>query len=135
MNTLEKYRKECRSFFFASVDKDLTKWTGSFDFFSPDYNNCGFRTDRRDFVSYLKVYSNGSDEKICCYRWLFIPLDFKVYRYAKKLKQHYKQKLKDKENEKNIKTLKSGLENIKVEFIKEVRKEKLKKINKVLNDQ
>lgn len=128
MNTLTKYKKGIRNLFFASVDKDLEKWTYNC---SPYYNNTQFEIKKAEFFSYLTLYSSGNREIISTYKWLIFPLDFKVWLYAKKLKRHFKKLDKDKENADKISMLKNGLENIEKEFIKEIRKEKLDKITKI----
>jgi hypothetical protein len=134
MNTLKKYKKEVRNLFFISIDKDIEKWEEYSDYYSPRYNNNSrLRINKRnDPFEYLEIEINSYDKKICAFKWFFIPLDFKVYLYVKKLSRHFKNIKKDKQNANDINFLKSGIENIRKNFIKEVRNEKLKKIEKIM---
>ena len=114
--------------FFMSVKKDLNKWT---EYYSPTYKETFFHLNnwKSDLFNYLELRTvSKGEEKISTYQFLFIPIDLKVWWYARKIKRHFKKMEIDKKVSKNIETLKSGLDDIECNFIKEIRKEKLEKI-------
>lgn len=134
MTTLDSYKKEIREMFFISVDKEIDKWSNkdAKDLYSPAYDkdkciNLDMRKNKLFFVQNL--YNNEQYTIfICRYKWWFIPLDFKVYKYYKKLKQYFIEKMKDEESKKDIMILNSGLEKIKEKHFIAIRKEKLEQI-------
>lgn len=129
MSTLSKYKKEAKKMFILSVKKDIDKWTESNNYYSPIYNNSSFIVNRYDFFNLLKITNGRSScEKICLINWLFIPFNIKVFYYYMKLKKHFRQIKKDKKVAENIETIKLSLENMKPEFLKEIRKEKLENL-------
>jgi len=140
MSTLKNYKRSIKKLFFMSVKNDLEKkWYTSSSkglFYSLPYNDFYFVLDRTYFVTggmfYLKLANDSPpttvETKVSTYEWLFVPIDFKVWWYARKVKRHFKKIKQDKKNANQIKYLKSGVENIQKEFVKEVRKEKLDKI-------
>lgn len=129
MSTLSNYRKEAKKMFILSVKKDLEKWTKETNYYSPNYNNSNFIIDRYDFFNLLKITSGRSDcERVCLINWLFIPFDIKIFYYYIKLKKHFRQVRRDKKVAENIHVIKLSLENMKPEFLKDIRKEKLEKL-------
>jgi hypothetical protein len=89
MSTLSKYKRDARKMFFMSVKKDLNKWTGSGDFYSPEYNRSTLRLDREPDRGILSIVNIGNTIHICTYRFLFIPIDIKVWWYARKINRKY----------------------------------------------
>ena len=138
--TKKQYLKRFRNIFFASVNTDINKWFQTnvhnypiLDFFSPDYNDVYFCIDRYTIgKSYLKIKNDKKKliETICVYKFFIFPLDFKVYWYVRKLKKHFKNIEKEKINNELNKNLRESLESIEANFIKEIRKEKLKELEK-----
>lgn len=127
MTTLNDYRNKVREMFFISINKDLTQWKedGKKDFFSPDYgNDYKLNLDIKRCTLYL------GRTPILEYRFLYIPIDFKVWKCAKIIKRHFRKIKEDKKVEQEILFIKEGLDKISKNFIKEVRKEKLDKIEK-----
>lgn len=121
MDTLNKYKKDIRKMFFVSIDNDLDKWLIYGDnFSSPYYNNTRLIVNCDiGFKLYICLGEVGSEKiKIKKYKFIFIPLDFKVYKYVRILKKHFKKIEKDKENAKIINDLSFGLENIQKNYIK-----------------
>lgn len=145
MISKKEYRKKIRNLFFISIKNDLEKWQplNNVDFESPVYNNVQFRTDIYKWkYSYLNtvcldpkvILTNGSSkiteqEIISRYKFAIIPLDIKIWWYIRKIKNHFKKLANDNKLENETQTLKFILENVESVFIKEVRKQKLNKIN------
>lgn len=128
MSTLSNYRKEAKKMFILSVKKDITKWIINGDYYSPDYNNTHFWIDRNDFYNILRVCNKGNDEYLCIINWLFIPFNIKIFYYYLKIKKHFRRIRLDKKKIENITNIRKSLEDMKPEFIQEIRKEKLKKL-------
>lgn len=128
MSTLSKYKRDARKMFFMSVKKDLDKWTGSGDFYSPEYNSSSLRLDREPERGILSITNTGSNIYICTYRFLFIPIDIKVWWYARKINRKYKRKEREKKDQNEINQIKSSLNNIESSFLKEIRKKKLENL-------
>jgi hypothetical protein len=134
MTALESYKKEIREMFFISVDNEIDMWTNKDvkDLYSPVYDkdkciNLDMRKNKLFFVQNL--YNNKQHSIfICRYKFWFIPLDLKVYKYFKKLRQHFNEKMEDEKNKKDIFILNSGLEKIKEKHFLAIRKEKLDQI-------
>jgi hypothetical protein len=98
------YKKEIREMFFTSVKNDIDSWTESkrksermfeHDYFSPYYNNFQLNIDL--YKGGLFLY-NQRYEFIARYRFLFIIVDFKIWKHIRMLKKHFK---KVKENKKD----------------------------------
>jgi hypothetical protein len=62
--------------------------------------------------------------------FLIFPINLKVFIYVKKLSRKFKQDEKNKENKEQIDGIKKGIDNIQLSFTKEIRREKLKEIEK-----
>lgn len=134
MTTLDSHKKEIREMFFISVDNEIKDWTNNdkLDLYSPAYDknkhiNLDMRKNKLFFVENL---TGGGQHSviICKYKWWFIPLDFKVYKYQKILKLHFIKKMRDEKDKKDIIILNSGLERIKEKHFIAIRKEKLEQI-------
>ncbi len=114
MTALESYKKEIREMFFISVDNEIDMWTNKDvkDLYSPVYDkdkciNLDMRKNKLFFVQNL--YNNQQHSIfICRYKFWFIPLDLKVYKYFKKLRQHFNEKMEDEKNKKDISYLTLG---------------------------
>lgn len=138
MSTLTQYKKEIRNMFFISVKKDLKEWQddawSSKSYFIDNNEFYFFYIDTdSDFDRGQTLYLKNSyrnKEKIVRYAWWFIILDFKVWWYVIKLKKHFKKIKNDKKDMIKIEYFKSGLNAFEKNFQKEVRKQKLDKINK-----
>lgn len=131
MNTLKKYKKEVRKMFFISVKTDIERWSiEMYGYSSPIYKNSVLviRTDYNELR--LLEQNTYSYDVISKYKWWIIPTDFKVFWYISKLKRYVKKLDEDKKLEKEIAFYKDGLSNIRENFVKEVRKEKLEQIEK-----
>lgn len=126
MSTLSNYKKEAKKLFIISVKKDIEKWSDNGNYNSPKYNNSCFFIDKYDFFNVLRI-NDGSynSERICLINWLFIPFNIKVFYYYLKLKIHFRKKERDEKVAENIKNIKRTLDNMKPNFVKEIRKEKL----------
>lgn len=130
MNTLSEYKKNFKKLFYISVKRDLDDWTGCEDFWSPEYKGSILRLNREPEKAKLTLENNSNDTNItiCVYRWLFIPVNIKVWWYARKLLKNYKKKEKNKKHENEIEKLKINLNNIESSFLKEIRKKKLENL-------
>ena len=136
MNTQKEYKNRLRNLFFSSIKNDLEKWLkiSNCNFKSPSYNKIRFDIKMSNLM--IDCLEKYNAEIICRYKLFFIPIDFKVWLCARKLKKHFKNIEKEYKNiEKNkrdsnkIGNLKFGLEKLEEVFIKDIRKEKLNKIN------
>ena len=147
MNTLRRYKKEVKTLFYYSVNKDIDKWIGGIggshfydNFKSPTYNDTYFEVSRINspvwwlpFACSNKLYlititSQVNKIKISTY-FFIIPINFKVWWYVrKKLRKNFLQKERDKKHEESINLIKNGIDNMSPNFIKEIRKEKLIKL-------
>jgi hypothetical protein len=132
MKTLKNYQNNIREMFFVSVEKDLDLWTteGSGQFFSPAFNYYKLNIDRN--YGALFLYNSKSErqyEFITRYQTLWIPVDFKVYKYVRKIKKHFKEAKEYKKNAEKIEFFKNGISEMEKKYVKEVRKEKLNQIN------
>ena len=127
MKTINKYRKKVREMLFISINKDLNQWTedGKKDFYSPDYGD-----DYRLNIDIKRGTLYLGQCPILTYRFLFIPIDFKVWKYAQIVKKHFRKIKEDEKVVQEIDFLKMGLNKIGEKYVKEVRKEKLDKIEK-----
>jgi hypothetical protein len=130
MKIVENYKTRIRDMFFVSIKNDLNLWSaGNINYYGPLYNETKFVIDINSTYCFLLLRNAQNDQKIISrYKWYFIPIDFKVWIYVKKLKKHFKEIKEIKIHEEEIIFLKTGLENIEKNFIKEVRKNKLKQI-------
>lgn len=130
---MNDYQKNVREMFFMSVTKDLNLWTRnktSKDLYSPDYANFQLNIDYYPFNTNLKLCKGSIDVKIVKYKFAFLILDFKVWKYVKILQKHFKILEQEKKNAEKTSFLKNGLSEMEKHFVKEVRKEKLTQINK-----
>lgn len=132
MKTLDKYKNEIRRMFIVSVEKDIDKWTGSGsgnhgNYYSPYFDNFCFNVDLSKGTLYL--YDGESYTVIVTYKNFFIPIDREVNKSVKKLIRYFIQKKEDEKMSIEIELLKKGLNKIQEKYVKEVRKEKLDKIN------
>lgn len=130
MNTYIKYKREIRRMFFISVNKDIKIWReGSDSFYSPNYNGVVLKIDmdNRDLILVQNTYNENT---IFSYRRGPFITDIKIWWYVRKLKKYFKQSKENAKIESNIRVIKSGLEVLEKNFIKETRKEKLEKIKK-----
>ena len=127
MNTIEKYKKEIRTMFFMSVNKDIAKWScDTNNFYSPEFNKTKLNIDLSNDALYL--YYNGQHSKILGYKsWIFIT-DFKIWLYVRKLIKEFKNREQDKKDSIQLIFLKSSLSNLEKQYVKEIRKEKINKI-------
>jgi len=116
--------------FFISVNKDIKIWReGSDSFYSPNYNGVVLKIDmdNRDLILVQNTYNENT---IFSYRRGPFITDIKIWWYVRKLKKYFKQSKENAKIESNIRVIKSGLEVLEKNFIKETRKEKLEKIKK-----
>lgn len=128
MKTIDKYKNEIRKMFIVSVKKDIDKWVGDkLNYYSPYFDSFCFNVDLSKGTLYL--YDGESYTGIVTYERFFIPIDREVNRSVKKLKRYFIQKREDEKMAIKIDILKKGLNKIQEKYVKEVRKEKLDKIN------
>jgi len=130
MNKLKQKRNEIKKLFFVSIKNDLKCWRmESNDFYSPVYNNIELNLDTFKGILYLHDF-NGNFQFIKRYKFIFIPINFKIYFYAIMIKKHFKQIENNKKHQKTIEILESGILSIQDKLKIQLRKEKLKEINK-----
>lgn len=133
MDKIKKYKNEIRKMFFISIKNDLHLWRESITMrngrgvFIKTYEDYTLKINLKENTLTL---SNYSEIIISHYKTWIIPLDFKVWLYTIKMKNHFKQVEKDIDNFKTIDFLKTGLTKIEKDYTKEIRKEKLIQINK-----
>jgi len=128
MSTLQLYQEKIRQMFFVSIKNDLDTWTlEGHDYFSPEYGGIKLDLDIKKKCLYLHDGVNFT--YITRYQLWIIPIDFKVWKHLKILEKHFKKLQNDIVVEKEIEQLKNGLSKLEEKYIKEVRKEKLDKIN------
>jgi len=126
MNEIKIYKKKFLKLFYISIENDLEKWYKHRDYFkSPSYNGKQF-----DILE-QSIYIN--DVKLIRYRFdifdiFYIPLNIKANKYARKIRKHFRNIDKIIKNKKIADELKSTYAEIECQFIKHIRKEKLKKI-------
>jgi hypothetical protein len=134
MDTIKKYKQEIRKMFFISIKKDSSLWL--YDRYTPMYFKTfdGFYLKIDMSVNTLILVGSidklAVETKISHYKWKFIPLDFKVFFYLKKLKKNLKKIENDRINMNTINFLKNSLSKIEESYIKEIRKEKLLHLKK-----
>lgn len=131
--SLKKYKSYILELFYNSIDRDFDKWRereyiNSYnEYESPTYDSLQFDI-RRNAISSRLILNNLStinETTIVVYRYLIFPTNFKVYRYVRKIRK----KFNKKSVENKIKHLKIGLTKLQSNFVKEVRKSKLKKLS------
>lgn len=130
MKKVDKYRNEIRRMFIVSVEKDIDKWSDSVsdnNYYSPYFDNFCFNVDLRYKTLYL--YDGQSYTGIVTYKVFFIPLDKEVNKCVKKLRKYFIQKQEYENMKVENDMLKNGLNKIQEKYIKEVRKDKLEKLN------
>jgi len=137
MKIIKQYKNNLKTIFFSSVSNDLEKWEridSKWDYKSPNYLSSDnkkiyFRTNEHHFYGRVEVECDSKIFiKICTYKWLCIPIDFKVRKYVKKIKKSIKEKEYYDKNKKHINDFKFVVDNLSPIFVKEIRKEKLKNI-------
>jgi len=141
MDKLKSHREQLKKLFFASIDRDLDKWTENIfvtkldeSYSSKNYDNSVsfliVEPHQKHVYGkiYLKIDNVDIYEFLCVYKILFIPLDFKVCKYVKKLKKHFRQKKIDKKNEEHIYYLEKGIKTLESDFLQEFRKQKLENL-------
>lgn len=102
MDDLKRYKKRIRKLFFLSVEKDIKKWKKDDNELFIHYDNFNFKI--KNGILLIKNYSEK--QKIKKYRFLGIPIDFKIYHYSLKIRSNIKTSQKNKIN------------NIKIQFLK-----------------
>lgn len=131
MDELKKHKNEAKKLFYLSVKKDIDKWTGGTDriddFRSPRYNIFRFDVIRQRGKSSSVTFRNcDTDQRITIGKSNIF--NFKILMCIKRLEYHFIYEEMNEENNSQIEYLKSGLEQVRGNFIKEIRKKKLKKI-------
>jgi len=113
--------KEIKKLFFYSIDNDLYLWKfGSKNsYYSPDYNGTKFNVH----CNKLFVY-NGGDFKIFCFFHIF---NFKTWYYYRRVKNRFSRKSITKYDD--FEFFENSLNNMSGCFIKQIRKEKLEKLD------
>jgi hypothetical protein len=131
MTTLNEYKRKIRNLFFISVKHDINKWykSGMNDYYSPTYADCMLNIDISKKILYLHKSSNY--KVVSKYQKGFLILDIKVWWYILRLKRHFKRVEQNTKVSEEITFMRNGLSQLEENFVKEVRKEKLEKINKV----
>lgn len=104
--------------------------------YSKKYDTVYFKFEKNELHLVSKVYGRTKQfVNITKYKFWFIPLNFKVYRYKIKIDIYFRKRdrerkrlrnLSDKKEKVNI--LKSGIAKIESKYTKAIRKEKLKKL-------
>lgn len=130
MKTLKKYKQEIRKLFLLSVDKEKDKWFyAAVGFYSPTYqNNTKLMIDLDKNI--LSLYDGNIYTPVLKYKWSFIPIDLKVWLYVNKLKKNIKRITENRKDAQQIEKLKFAFDSINKNFLKDIRKEKIDKINK-----
>lgn len=122
-DNIKKYKKQLINMLYASIDNDLEKWSingrNETDFISQSFGEYKLNIDTERHKFFLKIDDDPNYLKVCSYRFLFIPIKFKMNRYANILK-----------NKKKIINFKKCVNLMEQVYVKEVRKEKLENINK-----
>lgn len=120
MNT---FKKEILNLLFVSINKDVDTWTYNYDelskstdYLSPDYNGIKLNVDLKKKKIYILQCLTSTYIFITNYGFF---TNFKIYLIVKKLTNHFKNR--------ELKTILCKLEE---SFPKEIRKQKLIKINK-----
>ena len=127
MNDLKKYKNKIRLMFFVSINKNIDLWSiNDNDINSPMYGDVQLNIDKKKKCLYL--YNGCQYIKILKYEFLFIPIDLKVWIYVNRLKKSFNKRIKEKINLTKIEMLKQGVSNIEKNFLKEIRKNKITKI-------
>lgn len=130
---MNKYKKNLRELFLISAKRDIEKWGVSNSgnkYYSPNYNDYYFTID----IDKKIITISDSEEIISRYALnivfvdVFVPLDFNVWLSVRRIKKYDKKKIKQQNIENKNKFLIDSYQNMKVDFIKEIRKEKLKKL-------
>ena len=126
-NDIKYYQKQIKELFFISVDNNLDKWTkeqnyGN-DFYSEKIGKHSLNLDTENKNLYLKTDGICEYTYICKYKILFIPINYKVNKYANRIKKYFN----ERENIK-INMMKDCLSSMQECYVKELRKEKLKNI-------
>ena len=128
MNTLKKYKTEIRRMFFLSVNKDIKIWRENSDsFYSPDYNGVVLKIDTEN-CNLILVQNRYNEKFIFHYRRGPFITDLKIWWYVRKLKKYSKQQKEDAKIQSDINQVKAGLDVLEKRFVREIRKEKLEKI-------
>lgn len=127
METRKELKKRIRELFFISVKNDIDKWNGYRDFYSPNYGDNYYLIIDNDRKA-LILSSNDVRKEISKYRYGILILDFKVWYYALKLKRHFKQVEYYRINSDEIEFFQTGISSIEKSYVKEIRKEKIEKI-------
>ena len=143
MNKLQSNIEDIRKLFFISVDNDITDWYEDivnskkvYKCMSFEYNTYIYiDLERKELKYHNGDYSFSEDIVVGDYtRFFWVHNDKRLYNYVKKLYKHVSQVAQDKKDQRSIKSLKKGLDFIQKKYPKEyeqeIRKEKLKTINK-----
>lgn len=127
METRKELKKRIRELFFISVKNDIDKWTGYSDYYSPNYGDNYYliiENDKKELI----LSCNNTRKIISKFRHGIFILDFKVWFYTLKLKKHFKQLEYNRINSDEIEFFQTGISSIEKSYVKEIRKEKIQKI-------
>lgn len=124
--------------FLVSIERDMKKWqtNNNEDFYSPKFDDYVLSIDNAFDSKKLYLiqgninHGNTKTEVVLRYGFLLLIFDFEVWWSVRKMKKYFVNLDKKKEEEKKNMFLISGLIEIEKSYIKDVRKEKLKEINK-----
>ena len=113
--------------FFISVNKDIEKWVEGNDVFvSPDYGvTLKIRIDK---CKLFLVQNKYTEILISHYRSGIFITDIKVWWYVRKLKKYSKELKENAKVQTDINLIKGGLEILEKNFLKEIRKQKLERL-------
>lgn len=126
--TLKEKIKYTKELFILSTN-DMSNWEQkySYEYRSKEFNNYRFtiRTDKGGVF-----LTNYDDMLISAYRLEIWSLKFKMWRTVRKVRNHFKQLERDKKVQKEINFFNDGIKDIEPNFAKQIRKTKLKELEK-----
>lgn len=124
-NNIEYYQDQIIEMFYMSIDNNIEKWTqnrnNEDDFYSEYFGKHQLNIDMGRKKLFLRTVGQSYFTYICAYKFWFIPINFKMNRYVKKLKRYF-------ETKDDVTIMKDCLKIMGETYVKEVRKEKLCKL-------